>query len=271
MGVGSGSKTNFLGSGRKWLAKDESPNIPLDPSRPLDKALKSLEEALGGREEIVAKLSLAPELSGEETTILNLLADPANRGKSLASLCGAAGTNLNRVLSMFQKGEWAEAYVKSIRRIARQLPDVVGDVMSRALPKWRSCAACEATGALPPKKEGDPARTCLECEGLGRVEVEPSVERQKMALEAGGLLKSGGGGSTISIDNRRQTVNAPVILVKSSPDFRTATDKLLYPGRVSHQLPQNSAPANFITEEMPSEVPVEAEIVKDSEKSGDVL
>lgn len=245
------------------MSKAEEPkssNIPLNPSPALEKALRSLEEALGGRDEIVAKLSLVPGLSTEETTILNLLADPESRGKSMGVLCGAAGTTLGRVLELMQKGEWAEAYVRSIRKIARQLPDVVGDVMSRALPRWRSCVVCRALGRLPPEKEGGEPRTCLECEGLGRVEIEPSVERQKMALEAGGLLKSGGNGASISIDNRRQTLNVPVTLVKSSPDFRSATDKLLYPGRTA-ALGAGTTTPNFITE--PAAEVVEAELVEE--------
>lgn len=223
----------------------------------LDKALTALEDALGGREEMVSKLALVTDLTSEETTILNLLANPENRNRSMAWLCGNAGTSIGRVLAMLQKGEFAEAVALSMKRIARQLPKVAEDVMARALPIWKSCLACGALGRLPPKEEGGEPRTCLVCEGVGRVEVAPDVERQKVALQVGGLLKQGGG---VSIDNRQQTVNAngPVVLVKSSPDFRTATDKLLYPGRAQHQLNQTTTPPNFVTED-----PLDAEVIED--------
>lgn len=230
------------------MSKDPG-NIPLDAPPELDKALRVLEEKMGGRDKVASSLALIPNLSVEEMTVFHLMTDPANKKKSLAYLCGAAGTTIGRVLELFGKGDWAAAYVESIRRVNALLPDVAEDVMIRALPKHRSCRACGATGHLAPLKEGGEPRTCLECEGLGRVEIEPDIERQKVALQVGGLLKTGGG---INIDNSQKTVNAPMTVIKSSPDFRAATDAILYPGR----LKAIAAPP----------IPVEAEVVKEEAK-----
>ena len=244
-----------------------SDNIPLDAPPELDKALSTLEERMGGRDKVAASLAVIPNLTVEEQTIFQLMTDPANRKRSLAYLCGAAGTTVGRVLELFSKGDWAQAYVDSIRRVNALLPQVAEDVMTRALPKWKGCVQCKGAGRMMSKKpllmEGKPTNPpiweeieveCFTCEGVGKIEVEPDIERQKVALQVGGLLKTGGG---VTIDNsdKRTQISGGVTLIKSSPDFRAATDMILYPGKQRARLPPaTSKPANF---------EVEAEIIKE--------
>lgn len=232
-----------------------SQNIPLDPPKLIEQALAQLETAIGGRDQLVSGLSMVPGMTQEEQTILYLLADPANAKKSLASLVGRTGTTVGRVLELFCKGDFAEAYVRSIRRVYRMLPSVAEDAMSRAVGKWKTCFVCKGKGSLPPKVEGEDGAACLDCEGLGRVDVAPDVERVKVALQIGGLLKTGGG-VVVDASTKTQINNGPVVLVKSSPDFRTATDRLLYPGRAAYQLKEAEQQENFI---------VEAEVVAEEE------
>ena len=129
--------------------------------------------------------------------------------------------------------------------------------MSRAVGKFKTCLVCKGKGSLPPVKEGEDRVACLECEGIGRVDVAPDVERVKVALQIGGLLKTGGG-VVVDASTKTQINNGPLLLVKSSPDFRTATDRLLYPGRAAHQLREAEPAENFIVQDA---VEVEAEVV----------
>lgn len=232
--------------------------IPLDPPKVLEKALASLEEALGGREAVTDSLALA-NLNGEETTVLHLLSDPANAKRSLAWICGGAGITIGKLLELFSKGDFAEAYVKAMRKVYRALPAVAEDVMARSLPKFLPCMPCMGEGRIAVKskdaagQEVVELKLCGNCAGAGKREVEPDLERQKIALQMGGLLKQGAG---VVVNNTQNTNNAPTMVVlRTTPDFRTATDRLLYPHR-EKALPPAPDAENFIT------APIEAEVVE---------
>jgi len=222
--------------------------VPLDPHPKVIAALEQLEEAVGGREHIATALQISHEkLTVEEEILMNLLADPENQSRSLAELCGQTGITIGRVLEMFAKAEGAQAYVKSLNRIYRKLPDVVGDVMNRALPRMKVCGACRGLGKYEVKKDGESIETvCLACGGAGNIEEVPELERQKVALQLGGLMKEKNGG--VQINSTTNNVNQTMTLnvVKSTPDFRTATDRLLYPHK------EKALPA----------APVDAEVVE---------
>lgn len=203
--------------------------VPLDPHPKVIAALEQLEEAVGGRERIASSLRITPEaLTVEEEILTNLLADPRNQGTSLAELCGRTGITIGRVLELFAKAEGAQAYAKSLSKIYRRLPDVVGDVMERALPREKDCGACQGKGTITAKNGAENVEiACVVCRGHGKVEIEPELERQKIALQLGGFLKDKGGVNiTNTTTNTSVTVNA---MTKSTPDFRSATDRLLYP------------------------------------------
>lgn len=202
--------------------------IPLDPHPKVVKALEQLEEAVGGREQIATSLQVSQQpLTVEEEILANLLADPANQNRSLASLCGQTGITIGRVLDMFAKAEAAQAYAKSLTKIYRKLPEVVGDVMDRALPKRDVCKPCKGLGSITVKKDGEEVQQdCLVCGTAGTVEREPDLERQKVALQLGGFLKDKGG---VNITNTTTTNTVNITPARTTPDFRSATDRLLYP------------------------------------------
>lgn len=236
----------------------KSQNIPLEAPKAVETALATLEEALGGREAITTSLSLA-SLSEEETTVLYLLCDPANAGKSLAWVVGSAGITIGKLLELFSKGEFADSYVKAIRKVYKAIPDVAEDVMKGAVTRFKTCSVCEGVGKVTirrevfeadgaqkkPREFEDVVKRCLNCEGSGKVEIEADLERQKVALQMGGLLKQPGG---VVVNNTQQTTNNSAnVTIRSSADFRTATDRLLYPGR-QKSLPEATAPDNFIAD-----------------------
>ena len=67
-----------------------------------------------------------------------------------------------------------------------KLPPVVDDVMTRAAPQVSTCPAClgVSTAGQGP---------CATCNSTGRVQTEPDLDRQKLALELGQLLEKKGG------------------------------------------------------------------------------
>jgi hypothetical protein len=219
--------------------------ISLDPHPKVVEALAQLEEAVGGRDQIAANLQISQDLTVEETILSNLLADPANQNKSLAELCGQTGITIGRVLEMFSKAEGAQAYAKSLSKIYRKLPDVVGDVMDRALPRQKLCIPCKGAGRITTRKEGETLEVeCLACGGAGTTIEEAELERQKIALQLGGFLKDKPGVLINSTTNNvSQTMNLQVL--KSTPDFRTATDRLLYPHK-EKALPAGAVDAEIV-------------------------
>lgn len=218
--------------------------IPLDPHPKVVEALEQLEEAVGGRGQIAASLQISTQpLTVEEEILANLLADPANQSTSLAELCGRTGITIGRVLELFAKAEGAQAYAKSLSRIYRRLPDVVGDVMERALPRTKQCRACKGRGTVPVKNGAEDVEiACMVCDGTGQMEIEPELERQKIALQLGGFLKDKGG-VNITTTNTTNTVN--ITPARSTPDFRSATDRLLYPHK-ERALPEPTLEAEIV-------------------------
>jgi len=201
----------------------------------VEEALTSLERALGGRHSLIASL-LQANLGDSENTFMELLADPRNDTANLAKIAGLAGLSVGRVLQIFKEAKGAEAYVRSINRIYDRLPDIAGDIADRSVPTTTRCALCRGTGVVDSTTGAaqvpgaDPANlvACWPCEGLGKVVVHPDLERQKIALQIGGVLKKDGTVIMGNVDARSVVNNA---FIRSTPDWRTATDRLLFPGK----------------------------------------
>lgn len=163
--------------------------------------INAFEQALGGRGELLATLSL--DSSPEIKELLALLLDPEYDTKSLGFLANAVGISLTDLLRAFRNGVLAKAHILSSQRIAEKLPEVVADVMKRAAPYEEPCDACDATGLMtvkPTKKvqNPDPAQiSCTICRGKGNVIRLPELDRQRLALEIGELIKSPKGGPTV--------------------------------------------------------------------------
>jgi hypothetical protein len=142
--------------------------------------------------------------------LTRLLGDPAGESRSLASLCIDGDVQPGKLLKLIQDGELSRAQARSLRRAATYLPDVTEDVMKRALPRLVRCPACAGKRA-----------SCDVCDGKGRVEKEPSLERQKVALEVGGVLKKGP-----IVQNTVQQFQG--VQVQGLRDFQVTATKALY-------------------------------------------
>lgn len=163
--------------------------------------INEFEKVLGGRKELLNSLAFdaTPEIRALVTDLLDTHFDKFSLG-ALASKCNIGLTDLLRA---YRNGVIAKAQIIASQRIAAALPGVVEDVMKRAVPYEEECQGCEATGKMrvrPTKKvpEPDPAEvTCTICRGKGTILRLPDLDRQRLALEIGELLKSPKGGPTL--------------------------------------------------------------------------
>lgn len=162
-----------------------------------DRAVERLTEILGGREALVSALEIG-EGRKEIDQVLGLLADPRYAGMSLRRICGLAGLTIADFFAAFRSATLVRAQVEATAAIAAGLPGVVRDVIRRAAPYTTVCPACQGQPTTDPK-----AGPCPTCRGAGETVVEPELDRQKLALEIGEILKKGGG---ISLTQTNQTM-----------------------------------------------------------------
>jgi len=198
------------------------------------KVYNQLEDAAGGRVELVAQLSTVSSLSRREEYLARLLADPRNDTRSLRTICEKADFTLQDFLKLMRPARFTAGIAEAMDRIARYIPDVAEDVMSRSRPYEDTCPNCGGVGKAPitvtnrkTRKPETTIETCTVCGGKGKITVTPDLERQKVALEISGLLKRGTG---INVGVQVNTPAATGPLTTTSA-FRSETDRILYPGR----------------------------------------
>lgn len=185
---------------------------------PVDAAIATLEETLGGREKLVESLAVGggsaaahggikPERA---QFILGLLADPHHRGKSLRRLTKLAGITLDELLTLYRDAAIMRSHIEAIGHIAAGLPAVAKDVMAKAVPYEETCYGCGGVGQITPeptRKVPNPSpQPCPTCKGGGRLLHQPDLERQKLALTLGGLVKGGAGGLTVNVTQQQAQV-----------------------------------------------------------------
>src|SRR5678815_5384007 len=188
-----------------------------DPSRasaPLAarRACLEFEKAVGGRGKILEILSHSQGSGPDLDQLLGMIADPRNDEKNLATICMIAGVGFPKLLVLFRDAGVARAQLAAMRRVWDTLPEVAGDVMARSVTHLIKCGACGGSGKLTevhftkPKKGEvpDPPQQleimCDGCQGTGAREAQPDLERQKLALEIGGMIKRGPGAVNVQVN-----------------------------------------------------------------------
>jgi len=179
--------------------------IPIGQLHNLDLAkepIDAFEIALGGRDAMIASLSIdgTPEIRD----LVSLLLDPTYDGRSLGYLAREVNITLTDLLRAYRNCVLAKAQIAAVRSIATKLPAVVDDVMRRSAPYEEACDACLATPGqmtVPKTKKNPnpdpPTIPCTVCRGVGKVLRLPELDRQRLALEIGELVKSPKGGTTL--------------------------------------------------------------------------
>lgn len=206
--------------------------IKEDPPAPrVIRALKAFEEAVGGRDALVAELAPA-ELGEQESLVLRLLADPDQDDKPIHEVLGNAGVSVARFLKIFRDARGARAYLAALDQVWEKLPDVAADVMERALPAEVFCKPCSGTGQQKlktenrakkgPRRNQDAPLVCPECEGKGKRPVTPTLEYQRLALTLGGMPKQTPG---VLIDQSRKQENT-FIGSDTTRDFISAVARI---------------------------------------------
>ncbi len=231
----------------------QTKDIPIP--KPVIAALDSLEKASGGRMKLVETLALS-QLTQEQELLAGMIADPRNDAKSLARICSMANISVSRFLTMLGEVKMSKAVLEAQDRVAALLPEVAGDLMSRAVIHSVECSNCAGKGTIavinrgrsagkgtPPPTEEE--ITCPNCRGNGTITHQPDLERQKIALEMAGLLKRGvGGGVNVAVGVSAGVTPALV----STSTFRGATDNLMFGRRE------------------PDAEPIEAEVIEESKE-----
>jgi hypothetical protein len=180
------------------------------PAPLIDRTLTQFERDIGGRQALVELLAHAPK-DDETDYILQLVADPDGDKRSLAELCIDGGIKPAKLISLLRGGELARGQMRALRKVIARLPEVTEDMMKRALPRSGKCPDCKG-------RKSD----CPTCDGSGRVEIEPPLARQKLALEVSGLLVKA---PSIQIQqNQMQAIQQQGIR-----DFQVGAARALYP------------------------------------------
>lgn len=179
------------------------PSSALDTADLAGDVITAIEETLGGRDAFISVLALGGN-SDEADRLLAVLTREDTRDWSLRKACAHAGLSLAALLVLYKDQQIIQAHFRASRIIAEFVPDLVRDVMAKALPHEEACPECNGTGEfLPfvdqqakkiPKRRVQQRRperpvVCVHCQGLGTHRVEPSLQRQKLALQLADFLQ----------------------------------------------------------------------------------
>lgn len=175
---------------------------PADEARLSDEAVETFVKALGGRQALVDVLSLSDERTELQVFVTHLL-DPRFDRYSVARLCRLAGLSVADFLRAFKKSQLVRAHIAATPVIVEKLVGVVVDVMTRAQPYAIPCPACGGIGQVTPEPSKDQPnprpQPCEPCRGGGQLLALPDLDRQKLALELGGLLGKGSGHPLVAL------------------------------------------------------------------------
>lgn len=218
------------------------------------RALRKMEDALGGREALSDTLSDLSDVDSQDpsvqkaTALASMLADPAHSSKSLATLCAEVGLSVGKFLKLFHDAKAARSFSITLSRFHDDLPRMADDIMKKAVTRKVKCRICKGIGRQHDAEGKLTKLACSKCFGTGVVVEESDYQRQKLAAEITGLVQNGSG-TRVQV-NTQVNVNEATG-ARTSASFREATDRLLYPGK-SRKPQQLSAP-------------IEAEIVNEKE------
>lgn len=176
-------------------------------------AVETFAKAVGGRDALTDVLSVAAT-APEVEKVVNLLLDHRYRQTSLRRLCTMAGITVADLFAAYKKAIITRAHIEAAQIIAQRLPPIVTDVMDRALS-------------------------------------DPTVDRQKLALELGQLTEKKGG---LFIQQNTGVVAAATVPATGTgqlEQLQQAVGELLFhSGRR-----RASAPTTTMTTTTPEDVP----------------
>jgi hypothetical protein len=193
-------------------------------------AMDELEKTVGGRTALIRLLAAAP-LEEDLAHVLNVIADPKQDLRRLSTVCKQAGISLGEMYQVLKQGLYVKAVVQVMQTVATQTPPVVEDIFKRAVPHDITCPECRGVTTVTNASKPDAGPTiCTACNGTGKQEMLPDVERQKLALSIGPFAPKALAQNNGTIDNRTQILNHSVT-PQGFADLLAETDALLHPRR----------------------------------------
>ena len=148
-------------------------------------ALEQIEDAAGGRDAIISSLSLAT-LDKKQQFFLDLLCDPKRGKDNISTIARDAGLTPLQILDLFRSSAFASAHAIASAHLSTALPEIVQDIAAKSVDATVACPTCLGSGYLS-------GATCLNCDGRGQVFRASDLDRQKLVLEATGVVKKGPG------------------------------------------------------------------------------
>lgn len=152
------------------------------------------EKAIGGRGELAADLLTSPDITPEIRNVLLLILDPRFDRISLAKLCFDARITPGQLFRAFRDAAMAKAHILVVREVAKCLPQIAKELLAAAVEHDATCPICNGlkiTIRPPTRTKPERRLPCTRCQGTGRIRVPADFDRQKLALDLGGLLKNG--------------------------------------------------------------------------------
>lgn len=137
--------------------------------------------------ELVSALELSDDPRCE--ALLAAITDPQYTNKRFAVICRAANIQPRAAMQAIQEMYRSE----SALRIARGLPEIADAVVKAAVGPKVPCGDCGTTGEVIFRESGkDTLIPCPNCGGNGSIQLPGSLDHQKLAMEAAGVLQKGG-------------------------------------------------------------------------------
>lgn len=158
--------------------------------------LAQIEQDLGGRDELIGMLVLAP-LNADLRYVLGMLGDPQHARKSLAAICGLGNILPGDLLKHLASAALLRGKVLASQKIGNGIAAVAADIMTRAAPYEDACHTCLGVGTVTPEPTTDQPNPspepCEVCQGMGKLTYRPDLERQRLAVDLAHLLPKSGG------------------------------------------------------------------------------
>jgi len=160
--------------------------VALYKSKTTKTALDRLEENIGGREALVDTIGLA-SLDKKQEHFLRLLCDPARAHDSLVTIARDSGLLPTNIMALFRDAAFAKAHTLAMGQLSEAVPAIVKDITDKSVDAKIECPNCFGEGFI------DEGVKCGQCSGRGQVMRTSDIDRQKIALEAAGVLRKGPG------------------------------------------------------------------------------
>ena len=159
--------------------------LPVPAKKISSRVLDGVEDRLGGRQNLIDNLSLC-SLDKRGEHLVRLLSDPSRSHEGLSIIARDAGMSASSIMDLLKQASSIKNNTLSMLEVSEALPAVMQDLASKSIDAKVQCPECMGDKLI----NGTP---CIRCNGRGEVFRASDLDRQKVVLEAAGILKKGTG------------------------------------------------------------------------------